>query len=303
MDDMNRQRLTIPIDENGKEIFEYISDDFPCAVFYADIAKYLHGKSPWHWHEEVEIFVVTKGCLSMQIGSKRSIIQENEGAFINSNILHSMEVEQGSSCELITILFSPEIFLGGKQTKIFEKMTMNVYGNSELAAYLYDLNSKKNIEAMKIIKEIYAAFIQNQQFVELRISEYLARFWRLLLIDMREETFKESINKPLQESRIQKMITYIQENYSRQINVADIAASVHISPRECSRCFNNILHTTPITYLTDYRLSVSASFLVTTNMTISEIAFGVGFNSASYFSKIFTNSMNISPSKFRRRQV
>jgi len=297
------QREYIPTDENGKELLTYISDGFACAIFYADIAKYLQGLSPWHWHEEFEIFVVTKGSLSMFLGSEHYTIRENEGAFINSNVLHSMEVANGSTCELITILFSPEIFLGGKQTKIFRDMTKGIYGNAELAAFLYDSNFENYTQFTNIIKSIYNVYSQRQKFQELLICEYLAKFWRLFLINMTDNNQNKSIRKPVQESRVQNMIKYIRDNYASQICIADIAASVNISSRECTRCFNNILHTTPIKYLNEHRLSICASLLVTTDMPITEIAFKTGFNNASYFSKTFTDSMKISPSRFRRSLV
>ncbi|WP_304942959.1 AraC family transcriptional regulator [Vallitalea guaymasensis] len=294
------QRDIIPINEKGMEILEYVAEDFPCAIFFADIAKYALGSVPWHWHEEIEIFVVTKGCLRMLLGSQEYIVNENEGAFVNSNILHSMEVAEGEGCELITILFSPSIFTGGKGTSLYHQMTTLIFDNAELATYIFCNTSTWKNEIILAIKDIYSAFNKELFCKELIICENLSRIWRFILNDIMYKNLKSVPINPLQESRTQHMMQFIHDNYSEPLSIKEIADFANISTRECSRCFQNIIHTPPVKYLMKYRISVSLSLLLTTNYSMTQIAEMIGFNSSSYFSKVFNEHMNMSPTDYRK---
>ena len=64
--------------------------------------------------------------------------------------------------------------------------------------------------------------------------------------------------------------------------------------------FQKILHTTPMTYITKYRISTALSLLQNTTLSITEIALSVGFNSSSYFSKIFREYMGSTPLQYRK---
>mgnify|MGYP003585053193 CR=1 FL=1 len=294
------QREFIPINENGMEVLEYVTEDFPCAIFFTDIAKYALKYVPWHWHEEIEIFVVIKGCLRMLLGSQEYIFRENEGAFINSNILHSMMMTEDECCELITILFSPSIFTGGKGTFLYRQMTAPIFDNAGLATYIFSNTSTWKNEIILSIKEVYSAFGKEFFCKELFICEHLSRIWRLILNDIMQKNVNGVLINPLQESRTQCMMKFIHDNYSEPLTIKEIADFAGVSMRECSRCFQNVIHIPPVKYLMKYRISTSLSLLLTTNSPITQIAEMVGFNSSSYFSKVFDEHMNMSPTHYRK---
>ena len=56
--------------------------------------------------------------------------------------------------------------------------------------------------------------------------------------------------------RTQVMLTFIRQNYTKQISLTDIAKSAMVSNAECNRCFRNMLHIAPYEYLIQYRLKL-----------------------------------------------
>ncbi|MCR5747386.1 MAG: AraC family transcriptional regulator, partial [Lachnospiraceae bacterium] len=90
-------------------------------------------------------------------------------------------------------------------------------------------------------------------------------------------------------------------HYQDRISLSDIAASASISDRECLRCFQNNLGTTPFTFLLRYRCRVAADRLKRSADPVTEIAYGCGFSSPSYFGKIFRQEMGWSPSDYRKK--
>lgn len=68
------------------------------------------------------------------------------------------------------------------------------------------------------------------------------------------------------------------------------------------RSFQKHLGRTPHEYLLAYRLRQSKQLLLTTDLTMEQIAEKCGFNSASHFARAFRSSNNLRPSEFRRMQ-
>lgn len=83
--------------------------------------------------------------------------------------------------------------------------------------------------------------------------------------------------------------------------LADLAASLHISPFYLQRVFKRRTGMSPGEYTTARKLEQAKTLLIRTNMTVSGIAQSTGFSSAAYFSSVFTKQTGYSPSEFRRR--
>ena len=99
--------------------------------------------------------------------------------------------------------------------------------------------------------------------------------------------------------RMKTMLQFISANYGEALTLERIAASAAISKSECLRCFRNILRTTPIQYLRDFRLQQAADRLRAAPEKVSEIARQCGFLEMSYFSKAFRQKYGCTPVEYR----
>lgn len=99
----------------------------------------------------------------------------------------------------------------------------------------------------------------------------------------------------------QLMVRYLHDNYDRFISVKDVAAQVHLSERHARRLFLEATGMTIKEYLTSLRLNVAKQRLLGENATISEIAYGVGFNDVRHFSTTFRSIVGVTPSEFREK--
>lgn len=100
---------------------------------------------------------------------------------------------------------------------------------------------------------------------------------------------------------IQKNMTaYIYKNYTQNISLNDIAESGNICRSKCCKLFKKYLNQTPIDFLNTYRLEISKSLLINSNLNITEIALNSGFNHLSYFSKLFYQKYNFTPKEYRK---
>jgi AraC-like DNA-binding protein len=98
-------------------------------------------------------------------------------------------------------------------------------------------------------------------------------------------------------------IKYIQFNYSHDISIDDVAASVGISRSHLYRVFMSNVGKSPIDYLTEYRVNEACKLLRSGSLSIAEVAVSVGFFDQFYFSRVFKKSQGMPPSKYVARHL
>lgn len=108
----------------------------------------------------------------------------------------------------------------------------------------------------------------------------------------------ESQHAPL----IEKTLLLIEENYLQDISLQIVAKELHVSEGHLSKLFHKEMETTFSNYVNQLRIAKSKEYLRETNMTISEIAFAVGYNHQNYFTRVFKKHANVSPSAFRAKK-
>lgn len=105
----------------------------------------------------------------------------------------------------------------------------------------------------------------------------------------------------IQSQRMRKMLQLIADHYDEPLMLDQIAQSVGVSPQECMCCFKKLIKQSPIQYLTAYRMHQAAQMLTNSELSILQISLCCGFNSSSYFAKVFRASMHCSPREYRKR--
>ena len=95
-----------------------------------------------------------------------------------------------------------------------------------------------------------------------------------------------------------KSAKYIEENFAFDIKLEDIAKSVYLHPNYFFKLFKKYLGVSPTKYLLEVRIEHAKYLLMTTELSISEIADKCGFASQTYFSYVFKNSVGKSPTEY-----
>ena len=143
---------------------------------------------------------------------------------------------------------------------------------------LYDSNSEK-----------IQAFI---------VLEKFAHICRLLYENMNH--FPDHDKNTADLMSLTAMIGYVQKNYANKILLKDISSAGNCCKTKCTSLFQKYLSTSPMLYLSHYRLGKSIFLLQTTTMTITEIAYACGFSNTSYFCELFREYYNTTPGQYRK---
>ena len=102
-----------------------------------------------------------------------------------------------------------------------------------------------------------------------------------------------------QDSRMQKAKEFIHLNYDKKITIDDMAKNAYISKYHFSRLFKESTGESPYKYLCMYRIEKAKDLLITTPLSVNEIAIRVGFDDVSSFIYSFKKHTFVSPLQFR----
>lgn len=199
------------------------------------------------------------------------------------------------------------ILIGKPGKKRHSKLHFRVY-------YVhFDVNGeviKQYIDALPEFFEVQNDRIYDEMFmdiIELNNNTFsgkdlcLASKMYELLFSMHTDANKTKMHLgELNEKKLEKARTFIENNYAESIKLIDIAEFVNLSPVYFHKLFKNRYGESPTQYLMSIRLFKAKNLLLTTDYTMEEIAYACGFSSQSYFNYFFKMKVNISPLQFRK---
>jgi AraC-like DNA-binding protein len=125
------------------------------------------------------------------------------------------------------------------------------------------------------------------------ILQLVARF-------LAEEAGQEATAPPIP-SRILEVIRYIQLHLHRNLTVKQLAGQAALHPDYFSRLFREHTGERPAGYLQQKRVERAQYLMATTALTLEEIALRSGFESLSYFNRVFRKITQQTPGQYRYR--
>lgn len=124
---------------------------------------------------------------------------------------------------------------------------------------------------------------------------------------MLQLTSRLIVNKPVEKTsnlqaktKLSKVCRYIDQNMKKKIKLSDLAALVCLSDDYFSKLFNETMGIRPIDYLNQKRIERAQMLLITTNLSIGEVADKVGISNNSYFSTLFKKYTLTSPEAYQK---
>jgi len=102
---------------------------------------------------------------------------------------------------------------------------------------------------------------------------------------------------------IRKANEYIEENFSRDISLNEIAEYVHLSSSYFSRLYKQVTKGNLVDFINSVRIKHAKELLVTSDHDIDYIAFAVGFNTHNYFTTVFRRFEAMTPSEYRMMKL
>ena len=287
---------TVRVDEKGRELQNHGNLAFPCAWYCSGPNQ---GDVPWHWHEEIELVYLSKGTLQCAVGNRRFPLRKGEALFINTGIPHAFFEESGIPYEESDIVFHPRLIYGDVGSIFYEKYILPLMRCPSMAGFAFRKDLDWQREAALSIKEAVTVCRTKPELYEFTVREALTNVFTLLLRHNSGELQQTEARSSFLMERVNRMLDYFHSHYQESISVEQLAKQANICKRECQRDFKKVLGLTPTQYFEQYRLAMSLRLLTESSCSIIEIADQCGFQSPSYFTKLFREKYGVTPTAFR----
>lgn len=144
------------------------------------------------------------------------------------------------------------------------------------------------------VKSIISLFAQEHISQFYHSKEKLTNILNYILIDMIDMVSAKCNNKYIIE-----ITKYIGENVSKPITLKDISNHIHLTKEYTAYLFKKEMHTTVVDFIHQYKMMIAKDIIRTTQKPLTDIAKSLGYQTYSYFSKVFKKYFNTSPVRFR----
>ena len=156
---------------------------------------------------------------------------------------------------------------------------------------IHDINA---VDA--IFKKILYLMKTNYYYSGFQCSAHLYQFLIELNRVMKMQTGAKDGAKL---NQLTPVIEYIDNNFSRDLTLAELSGLIDLSPQYLCRLFKECLNMRPFEYLARKRVSQAKVLLLEDKLNVNEIARAVGYNDCSYFCAVFKKHEMLSPAEFR----
>ncbi|MBQ4528504.1 MAG: AraC family transcriptional regulator [Clostridia bacterium] len=177
------------------------------------------------------------------------------------------------------------------------KIWINVTGslaNSLIETYGLDNQIIFKCNTKDLIEKFHGILKDDSLPLENLLSKCSICFHEILLFLFENSNCESGVSEDAQ-----KIKNYIDSNISENISMDNLAKLVFKSPSQTIRIFKKQFGTTPYDYHMKNRITKAISLLGGTNMSVREIAFGLGFCDEHYFSSVFKKKTGKKPTEFR----
>ena len=161
----------------------------------------------------------------------------------------------------------------------------------ELFPSIYKTSATNSISSR--FQKLFEGFARNDSYRVYDLSALLDR----LLIEISRAVEKNRAEK----ISLSRSIRYINENYTTQIKIPDLAKMENICMTSYNKAFKKQMGMSPTKYIIMLRTNNAKELLCTTNMTIQKIGAICGYDDVNFFRKTFKKETDISPSEYRKR--
>lgn len=243
---------------------------------------YLHENYPLHWHEFYEIEYVVSGHASEIINGSEYEVAPGFAVLITPADLHSYQnVRKEDSLTIYNVKFSPYL-LPPELQKMLNGISEPLCGICPEIGPIFG----------KLLTEYNNRSFGREQFIISAITQICILLFRCC------EQVSRSTNDPEH-----KMVMYIREHYLEPISAKSVAECFHLSPNYFSEFFKKHTGIGFSAYVKKLRLKFAAKLLLTSDMTVNEVAVRSGFNSMTYFFNSFKSAYGMPPEQFRNNAI
>lgn len=247
-----------------------------------------------HFHENYEIYFLLEGSRDFFIKNHTYKIQPQDLVFLSPKVIHKTIVRDDPYVKRYAMLI-PKDFISTLAMK-YDGNLFDCFRKSTPILHLDNLNYSHVTNLFEQMHQEYDSDNTHKDFIiSVLVTEllfYLNRF----------HTDEVVASDDYEKSLSRQIIDFLVTNYKDSISLEDISNHLYVNTFYICRIFKIETGFTVMEYLTYVRLREAMHLLDTTNLSVTDISFTVGFNNINHFIRTFRKNLNTTPKQYQLKQ-
>lgn len=246
----------------------------------------------WHYHPEFEVTLIDDGWGRRLVGDGGAGFTDGDLVLLGPGLPHAYVSDPASTSYRVVVAQFRHDVLGGALTRSPE---------FEGVSAMLD-RSTRGLAFPDVPDRMRADFRRLASLAPARRTLALLTF----LVDL-SELPSQPLASPLYatrgedaaQSRLDLVCTFLREEHTRPVGLAEVARIASMSPSGFSRFFSRQMGRTLTSYLTALRVETACRLLLDTDRPVADVAADSGFANLAWFNRCFRRSQGCTPREFR----
>lgn len=247
----------------------------------------------WHYHPEYELTYIVKGQGKRLVADGYEDFQAGDFVLLPPFVPHTWisEMAGNEACQAIVIQFSPEFverLLPFTEMKNLEPLFANASRGLQFT-----------LPTNEVWQLLHQMLLANELTRFTLLLQILSQLTTLSAVPIASLLYKPMKGNEIQQ-RINKVLLYVQNEFRQNISLHKAASLIHLSESAFCKFFKRTCGKTFSDYTNEIRIAYACQLLIETDKPIGEIATESGFESLSYFNRVFLRKKRQRPLAFRK---
>lgn len=284
--------------------FSFLRDIKVHGIYFNTLARYINSYpliAKSHLHDFYSVLLFTKGEGTIRICNETYKIQPQTICLISPDQVHSFEGLEGA--EGIIFFFCQDFYVEEFSfTRLLNVFSYTAKIENNICMPCIALNNKEYGPISSTINSIhyeYESYSANNNSAS--VIRSLLNIMLLRLSDLYEMR-SENSNKT-DSVLIHSLVHLIDSYFIKEHNLGFYSSSLNISERQLNDICNKYFNCGLKNILQDRLMQKARKLLLTSDLTVAEIAYKLNFEDNSYFTKVFKNKTGLTPGRFRSLHI
>jgi AraC-like DNA-binding protein len=244
--------------------------------------------------DDNKLLVVMNGALNLRYGRSEYVVSKNQMAFVRNNTLieyQTIGLQDNSQVEFILLTLTYELI---KEFSRLAQLTLTAHADeTEIIIEKLDNNLRKYMDSLSTYFDVTEV---SNNLLKIKLLELL-----FTIAGSSERVLYSLLY--LRKNFRPNITTVVEENLLNPVSINQLAVLAGRSLSSFRRDFLSIYNMPPSQWIRERRLKKAGEFLLTTNMTITDICYTLGFENITHFSRLFKSQFGHSPSAYRLQLI
>jgi AraC-like DNA-binding protein len=254
-------------------------------------------------HEHLELIYIYHGKTSIQVQDRSLRVKHGDLIVLGSNLYHRILNNPKTQVKIVSLNFRPEIIRGSEPSADAEQYLSPFLCQDSTFPHVIPASSRLPRRALELILDVQSRLPAPTSLERLAVKTHM-KMLLMLLVEyysgyLRRHKILDRRERDVE--RLHSLFQFLEQNFGRQIKVADAARLCAMSRSHFMRFFKTVTGESFLAYLNNFRIAKAQTLLATTEESVGDISDKVAFCSQSYFGKVFLARVGMPALAFRRR--